>query len=205
MILGKCDCKGKIVVVISKMRIWYHSVKPRLKSLSFPLLGTVTSFSLTLSFFGTKCSASSLTVWLKAVTAFLTVQSVQMSVSILAGCKMLLTLRDGKGKYACHDSGEVTRHTLHKVAWNHSHPNRRSNCTQLLSIFFHKTDAFGGNFCWLIAARGLLWMWNIHGALESFQDPLDARGNDEPVQSRDVCTGCCCPSVTASSQSCVPS
>ena len=47
MILGKCDCKGKIVVVISKMRIWYHSVKPRLKSLSFPLLGTVTSFSLT--------------------------------------------------------------------------------------------------------------------------------------------------------------
>lgn len=166
-----------------------------------------TLFSLTFSFFGTKCSANSLTVWLKTVTTFLTVQSVQMSVSILAGCKMLLVTNITGWERGVHmvwysttpldQFLGVTYHAFHKVAWNHSHPNRRSNCTQLLSIFFHKTDAFGGNLCWLITAMGLVWMWNIHGALETFPDPLDACGNDEPVQIHVVHTGCCCLCVTS--------
>lgn len=95
-----------------------------------------TLFSLTFSFFGKKCSANSLTVWLKTVTTFLTVQSVQMSVSILAGCKMLLVTNITGWERGVHmvwysttpldQFLGVTYHAFHKVAWNNSHPIVRS-------------------------------------------------------------------------------
>lgn len=79
-----------------------------------------------------------------------------------------------------------------KWARNNSCPNRRSNLMLLFSIFFHNTQVFGSNLCWLITGMGLLWIWNIHCASDTFSNLLDAYGDDEPVQSHETCKPCCC-------------
>lgn len=94
-----------------------------------------------------------------------------------------------KDDMACHHSILRVSSSFQKWAHNHSRPNRLSNVMCLLSIFFHKTDIFWSNLCWLNFARGLLWIWNIHEASDIFSDPLEAYGNEELVQSPETYKG----------------